>query len=172
MSPRHNAGPVGHEPSVQSVVETGPLGKGEAGTLLGADEEYCVLGQAGIVQEGAYLAGEGIEVVDLGVIRHECLTQFGGVDPVRRNGELGGIEKRTVAGGVRRMGVVRGDEHAEWLVLLAAGPDELLGLLEELAVRVASEVLKRIGSTRADMRLAGQSHPITKWPEILWQALG
>ena len=65
-----------------------------------------------------------------------------------------------------------GDKHAERLVLFAAGFNEFLGLVEELAVRVAAEIFKRIGSTRTNMRLAGQSHPIAKRLEILWQALG
>ena len=70
------------------------------------------------------------------------------------------------------MGIVGGDEYAERLVLLAAGPDEFLGLLEELFVRVAAEVFEGIGRLRADMGLAGEGHPIAKWLEVLGQALG
>ena len=74
MSLWHDAGTVGDKPGVQSVVETSPLGEGEGGSLFGTDEEYGVLGQTGIIEEGAYLTGEGIEVVDLGVIRDESLA--------------------------------------------------------------------------------------------------
>ena len=101
VSLRHDAWTVGDQPSVEAVVETGPLGEGKGGALFRADKKYGVLGQIGIIEEGAYLAGESIEVVDLGVIRHECLAQLGGVDPVRWNGELGGIEQGAVARGVR-----------------------------------------------------------------------
>ena len=48
----HDARTIGNQPCVEAVVETCPLGEGEGGTLLGADEKYCVLRQSGIIKEG------------------------------------------------------------------------------------------------------------------------
>ena len=70
------------------------------------------------------------------------------------------------------MGVVGGDEYTERLILLATGPNELLGLLEELVVRAAAEIFEGIGSLRADMCFSCEGHAIAERLEVLGQALG